>query len=84
MTRKCDNCGVVDESDDQQFIDAAHEANKLDKLETWATMAAEELQEFIDEAQEAAGDPDGTDALPSVRALLLDLDKILMPGLFDD
>lgn len=51
---------------------------KLDRLESWALMAAEALQEFCDEAQEAAGDPDGEGELPTVRALLRDLDDIVL------
>jgi HPt (histidine-containing phosphotransfer) domain-containing protein len=56
-------------------------AEKLDALEIWSTLAAEELQQFCDEAQDAAGNPDGEDQLQATRALLADLDKILMPEL---
>jgi len=51
----------------------------IDALESWAVMAAEELQQFCDDAQEAAGNPDGTDQLPGVRQLIAELDDILKP-----
>ena len=52
---------------------------KLDRLELWATFAAEALQEVCDDAQEAAGDPDGEGEQLAIRGLLKDLDDILMP-----
>jgi hypothetical protein len=54
---------------------------KLDALELWATFAAEALQEVIDEAQEAAGDPEDETECQTLRSLLKDLDAILMPEL---
>lgn len=54
---------------------------KLDRLELWATFAAEALQEVCDEAQIAAGDPDGDSECKTYRSLLRDLDEILMPEL---
>ena len=52
---------------------------KLDRLESWAVMAAAELQDFCDEAQISAGNPDGEDQLQGVRQLLAELDEIIMP-----
>lgn len=49
----------------------------IEKLENWATMAAQELQDVCDEAQEAAGDPDGESELPGVRQLIRELDEIM-------
>lgn len=55
-----------------------HQTNiNHDDLEGWATRAAQELQEFCDDAQEAAGNPDGEDQLPGVRGLIRELDAIL-------
>jgi len=51
----------------------------LDRLEGWAVMAAAELQEFCDEAQEAAGDPGGEGELQGTRMLLRELDEIMPP-----
>ena len=50
---------------------------KLERLEYWAVMAAQELQEFIDAAQECAGDPDGDNELPGTRQLIKELDGII-------
>ena len=47
-----------------------------DHLEDWAHRAAQLLQDFCDEAQEAAGDPDGETELLDARALLHELDRI--------
>lgn len=47
-----------------------------DDLENWAVRVCEELQDFCNEAQEAAGDPDGEDCLPGTRALLSEADCI--------
>ena len=52
---------------------------KLDRLESWAVMAAAELQDFCDEAQISAGNPDGEDQLQGTRQLLAELDEIIMP-----
>ena len=52
---------------------------KLDRLESWAVMAAEELQDFLDDAQISAGNPDGADQLLGTRQLLRELDEIIMP-----
>ena len=43
-------------------------------LEDWAYRAAQTLQDFVDAAQEAAGDPDGDGELQDVRDLLRELD----------
>ena len=45
-------------------------------LEDWAYRAAQTLQDFVDAAQEAAGDPDGDTELQDVRDLLRELDLI--------
>ena len=47
-----------------------------DDLECWAVRVCEELQDFCNEAQMAAGDPDGEDCLPGTRALLAEADRI--------
>lgn len=47
-----------------------------DDLIAWADKAVQELQEFCDDAQVAAGDPDGTDQLQSTRALIAEYDAI--------
>ena len=47
-----------------------------DDLENWASRVVEELQDFCNEAQEAAGNPDGEDCLPGTRALIAELDCI--------
>ena len=45
-------------------------------LEDWACRAVHELQEFCDEAQAAAGNPDGEDQLLSVRVLIKEYEDI--------
>ncbi len=55
----------------------SNEDKYTDRLEGWAVMAAQELQDLCDEAQEAAGDPDGVDQLPGVRQLIHELDDIM-------
>ena len=47
-----------------------------DDLESWAVRACEELQDFCNEAQLSAGDPDGEGCLPGTRALLAEADAI--------
>lgn len=47
-----------------------------DEIQDWASRAVQELQEFCDEAQMAAGNPDGEDQLPSVRGLIHEYDCI--------
>ena len=47
-----------------------------DDLIAWADRAAQDLQEFCDEAQAAAGNPDGEDQLRSTRALIAEYDAI--------
>lgn len=47
-----------------------------DELEDWADRVMQELQEFCDDAQEAAGNPDGEDQLPGVRALMEEYERI--------
>lgn len=41
-----------------------------DELEDWSHRAAQALQECCDDAQAAAGNPDGEDQLRDIRALL--------------
>lgn len=41
-----------------------------EELEDWALRAAEALQQFCDEAQEASGNPDGEDQLRDIRKLI--------------
>lgn len=45
-------------------------------LQDWAARAVQELQDFCDEAQEAAGNPDGEDQLLSVRVLIKEYEEI--------
>lgn len=47
-----------------------------DELEDWALRALQTLQDFCDEAQAAAGNPDGEDQLLDVRALMLEHERI--------
>lgn len=47
-----------------------------EELEDWAGRAAQELQEFCDDAQVAAGNPDGEDQLLSVRVLIAEYERI--------
>ena len=47
-----------------------------DELEDWASRVVQELQDVCDEAQEAAGNPDGEDCLPGTRALIEEFDRI--------
>lgn len=51
--------------------------DRLTALESWAERAAQELQEFCDDAQIAAGNPDGEDQLIGTRQLISELDGIL-------
>ena len=55
------------------------------ELEEWSVFACEALQEFCDEAQIAAGNPDGEDQLLDIRALLADHSRIMagQPRWFD-
>jgi len=47
------------------------------ELESWAQRAAEALQEFVDEAQEASGNPDAEDQLMDIRELLQEHNQIM-------
>ena len=47
-----------------------------DDLIAWADKAVQDLQEFCDEAQAAAGDPYGDDCLRGTRALIAEYDAI--------
>lgn len=47
-------------------------------LECWATRASQELQEYCDDAQVAAGNPDGEDQCVGTRELIKELDEILI------
>jgi len=51
----------------------------IDKLHQWSLAAAQELQEICDDAQIAAGNPDGEDQLPSIRSLMNEFDEINNP-----
>ena len=53
---------------------------KLDRLESWAVMAAAELQDFCDEAQISAGNPEGEEQLQGTRQLRAELDAIIIPA----
>ncbi len=46
------------------------------ELENWSLMALQTLQDFCDEAQEAAGDPDGEGELTDVRAVMAEYERI--------
>lgn len=48
----------------------------IDQLEDWAHRAAQELQDFCDEAQEAAGDQAGETELPGTRALIEEFNQL--------
>lgn len=48
-----------------------------DELEDWSIRAAEALQEVCDEAQKAAGNPDGEDQLQDFRVLLAEHSRIM-------
>lgn len=48
-----------------------------DDLECWCIRAAQWMQDVIDEAQAAAGDPDGDTECADGRALLEELDKLI-------
>lgn len=45
-------------------------------LEDWSLRAMQTLQDFCDEAQEAAGDPDDEGELRDVRAVMADYERI--------
>lgn len=51
------------------------DTEKLDHLETWATLAAEALQDVIDDARRA--DPDNPAPCPELAMMINDLDRIL-------
>ncbi len=55
-------------------------ATDLHAIETWAILAAEALQEVIDEAVEADPDAPEDEIQPTLRALLDDLDRIMLGG----
>lgn len=48
-----------------------------DDLEDWSMRAVQLLQDIADEAQAAAGDPDGDQECPDIRALLDEHNSIL-------
>ena len=48
----------------------------IDELEDWSQRAAQALQDFCDEAQVSAGNPDGEDQLLDIRALLHEHSRI--------
>lgn len=52
-------------------------ALNYDDLEDWACRAAQWMQEVIDDAQAAAGDPDGDSECRDGRALLAELDALV-------
>jgi len=47
-----------------------------DDLECWAARAMQELQDIVDDAQQATGDPDGESELKSVRILMAEYELI--------
>jgi hypothetical protein len=47
-------------------------------LDEWAVRAGQALQEICDEAQEAAGNPDGEDQCLDLRELLRELDYLIL------
>ena len=47
-------------------------------LERWSQRAAEALQEFCDDAQEAAGIPEGECQLMDIRLLLAEHSRIIL------
>jgi len=51
-----------------------NDPEKLERLEGWAVMAAQELQEFVDAAVEDSRDEN---ALPGVQQLIKELDAII-------
>ncbi|HHJ80130.1 MAG TPA: hypothetical protein ENJ65_00690 [Candidatus Tenderia electrophaga] len=55
------------------------EVEKMDYalLQDWAGRAVQELQDFCDEAQIAAGNPDGDDQLIGVRALIKEYEDMV-------
>ena len=48
-----------------------------DELEDWALRVLQTLQDFCDEAQEAAGDPYGEGELLDVRVLMLEYEHMI-------
>ena len=50
--------------------------DKLSLLECWAERVMQELQDFCDEAQHSAGNPDGEDCLLGTRALMSEYERI--------
>lgn len=49
----------------------------LEALEDWSLRVAQILQDVCDDAQMAAGNPDGTDQLPDIRELLEEHSRIM-------
>lgn len=49
----------------------------LEALEDWSLRVAQILQDVCDDAQAAAGNPDGADQLPDIRALLDEHNRIM-------
>ena len=47
-----------------------------DDLEDWALRTMQALQDICDEAQAAAGNPDGEDQALDIRALMLEYEQI--------
>ena len=47
-----------------------------EELEDWSLRTMQLMQDFCDEAQVAAGNPDGEDQLPDVRALMFEYECI--------
>ena len=48
-----------------------------DALEQWAVGASQSLQDFCDNAQEAAGNPYGENELPDIRLQIEELNRII-------
>ena len=53
-------------------------ATDYNELENWSVRVAEALQEICDEAQEAAGKPDGENECIDLRMLLHEHSKIML------
>lgn len=45
-------------------------------LEDWALRAMQTLQDVVDDAQAAAGNPDGTDQCRDIRALMDEFERL--------
>ena len=53
--------------------------DKETQLEDWAIRAGQVMQDIVDEAQLAAGEPDGVGECPDIREMLSELDALVVP-----